>query len=441
MSSTDYNYSALFRRLLEGELSSEETEALLEWLGNHELHAEAASLIREQLSRRVDRQMIGSDVLAMLDSKLPDILAAAIPQSLGAGLQNNENKKIIETDRLGDNVTGLQSSEASVRRMYFLRSRWMRYAAAIILISGMAAAIFFLNADKPRQELTGSHIPGNSSQNDRPPANGDVILVLADGSLVQLDSLHNGSFIQQGNGTIIKQNGLLSYKNVAKPPGNSEVVYNELRTNKGRQFSLVLADGSKVWLNAESGIRFPSTFLGNQRTVEVTGEAYFEVASDPDKPFKVFIHPSANETGSTEIEVLGTHFNIYAYQNESVSRITLLEGSVKILNENATNTLKPGQQAQINSGRMNVSGDVDLQEVMAWKNGKFQFGEATDINTVMNQLSRWYNIEKVEYRGKITGHVGGTISRNLNISQVFRLLEMTGSARFTIEGEKVIVSQ
>jgi len=210
------------------------------------------------------------------------------------------------------------------------------------------------------------------------------------------------------------------------------VMYNTITTPRGGQYQLVLADGTKVWLNAASSLKFPTAFAGDERRVELTGEGYFEVLHNDKKPFLV-------DTRNGIIQVLGTHFNINAYDNEMTVNTTLLEGSIKVFNESAFVILKPGQQSVINKrGEIRINKGIDVDEVVAWKNGKFQFGEAMSIEMIMRQLARWYDIE-VEYKTKETGHIGGSISRNVNVSKVLEMMEMTGAAKFQVNGRNVTV--
>jgi transmembrane sensor len=256
------------------------------------------------------------------------------------------------------------------------------------------------------------------------------MLTLADGSQIMLDSAANGVLAQQGNTNIVKQqDGQLSYNSKGIP--EAAIAYNTLTTPPGGQYKLTLPDGSKVWLNAASSIKYPTAFIGNTRQVETTGEVYFEIAKDASKPFKVL----QNEM---EVEVLGTHFNINGYIDEAVFRTTLLEGSIKITTPKGNDILKPGQQAQVQkTGVVKIINDADLEETMAWKDGNFYF-ENSDIYTVMRQIARWYDVD-VTYKGTVSKHFLGTISRNVNLSQVLSMLQQTGEVKFKIEGRKVIV--
>jgi len=310
------------------------------------------------------------------------------------------------------------------------RRTWFRVAAAAILIFIAGGVFLLLNRTTEKEQVTSNPPP---VRNDVAPGGNKAILTLADNSTITLDSAANGALTQQGNTKILKlSDGQLSYNTTGKP---TEVFYNTISTPRGGQYQIVLPDGTKVWLNAVSSLRFPTAFVGDERRVEITGEAYFEVAKNASMPFRV------NVAGKGEVEVLGTHFNINSYTEETTINTTLLEGSVKItgLMTNDSRLLSPGQQAQLNSnGQISLNKNPDIEEVMAWKNGKFQFGEAADIATIMRQISRWYDVD-VEYKGTVTEHIGGTISRNVNVSKVFEMLEMTGSVKFQVAGKKVIV--
>jgi len=299
-------------------------------------------------------------------------------------------------------------------------------AAAIVCIICTGAYFLFLQPSKKNREI----IPASLAiKKDIPaPASSNAILTLANGQKIVLDSASNGALAMQGNTKVEKlADGQIVYKGKA----SAEMQYNILTVPKGSKIAnITLADGTKVWLNAQSSLKYPVAFRGAERKVEITGEAYFEVAHNAAMPFKV-------QKETTLVTVLGTHFNINSYDDEPAVKVTLLEGAVKINKGNAVGILKPGQQAKI-AADIKTSGEVDTEEVLAWINGKFQFGEAADISSVMKQISRWYDVE-VEYRGTVTGHIGGTISRNENVSQVLKMLEMTGGVTFKIAEKKVIV--
>ena len=207
------------------------------------------------------------------------------------------------------------------------------------------------------------------------------------------------------------------------------MLYNTLATPRGGQYQLTLPDGSKVWLNAASSLRYPVAFLGAERRVEVTGEAYFEVTKNASQPFKVSLRDNQ------EVDVLGTSFDINAYADEPEIRTTLLTGAVKTEGV----TLKPGQQAAWTLNRpVRVRSDADVEEAIAWKNGKFIFSGG-DIQSVMRQLERWYDVE-VDYKGDFKGvELVGVISRFKNISEILNMLEQTHTVTFQVEGRRVTV--
>jgi ferric-dicitrate binding protein FerR (iron transport regulator) len=211
-----------------------------------------------------------------------------------------------------------------------------------------------------------------------------------------------------------------------------ELVYNTLFNPRGSKVvDMQLSDGSHVWLNAGSSLTYPVAFVGNERKVTIKGEAYFEVAHDDSKPFVV-------SKDDVSVTVLGTHFNVNAYDDEDALKVTLLEGSVRVASNGNLKVIKPGEQAIAASGKLQVASDVDLNEVMAWKNGIFKFKDAT-IESVMRQIARWYDVE-VSYEGKVTNHFIATIPRNVSAANAFKILEQTGGVNFKIEGNKVMVT-
>jgi ferric-dicitrate binding protein FerR (iron transport regulator) len=304
------------------------------------------------------------------------------------------------------------------------RKIWQWVAAAAIII-GITTSAYFIFFESNRHDKTNIQAQREQFQNNVKPGSYKAKLVLADGSEIVLDSTSLGKLAQQGSSVVINQDGKLVYV-----PGvaNQEVVYNTVITARGETYSLVLADNSKVWLNAASSIKFPVSFTGNERRVEITGEAYFEVTKDTDKRFIV----TAN--GITT-EVLGTHFNVNAYSNELVTKITLLEGNIQV----NKNNVQPVQQAVVSdNGHLEINSNTDVEEVVAWKNGEFQFGDKTDIRTAMRQIERWYDIE-VEYKGTFSSHIGGSISRNASVSSILIMLEKTDVIKFEIRDKKIVV--
>ena len=305
---------------------------------------------------------------------------------------------------------------------------WLRRssAAAIILLFG-AGVYLHLNHPSPKK-VVAANITQKPVTNDVPaPVNSKAVLTLADGSKIELDSINNGTLARQGNVQIVKQaDGQIAYNGTG-----SEDLYNTLNVPRGSKVvTIKLSDGTQVWLNSESSLRYPASFRGIERKVEITGEAYFEVAHNMAIPFIV-------KKDAMEIKVSGTSFNINAYEDEGINKVTLLEGSIRVSISNHQNLLKPGQQAQIKDDIRLING-VDIEEVMAWKNGKFQFGEKADLNFIMRKIARWYDVD-VEYEGgTINQRFGGEMPMNSNLSQVLEILRISG-VHFTINGKKVIV--
>ena len=313
---------------------------------------------------------------------------------------------------------------------------WMRSAAVAVLLIGIAV-YFFISSDDKKQNTAVAEAPVKQTE-EIVPGGDRAMLTLADGSTIILDSASNGLLSQQGGIKVQKlDNGLLSYTiNSKLITEKDQAFYNTITTPRGGQYQVTLSDGTKVWLNAASSIHFPVIFAGTERKVEITGEAYFEVAKNASMPFKVI-------AGSSEVEVLGTHFNINSYMDESSVKTTLLEGLVKVSvtgNNQSPKFLKAGQQTAINKdGKISVSNNADLDEAVAWKNGRFQFNSA-DLKSILRQISRWYDVD-VEYRGNVDIHFTGQLPRNDNVTKVFEKLALTGEVRFKTEGKKIIVSR
>ena len=320
------------------------------------------------------------------------------------------------------------------------KMKWLRVAVAIIILIGIS--VYFFNGNilkrstkdeivktEPKQELNNDVLPGGNK----------AILTLANGSQIVLDSASNGIVAQQGNTEVMKlANGQLVYKGAGDQA--NEVLYNTMVTPHGGQYRLVLSDGSRVWLNAVSSIRFPTVFIGKERTVEITGEAYFEIAKDLSRTFRVFVRPLSGN-GVMEVAVLGTHFNINAYKDEPTIKTTLLEGRVKVSMGTNPTIINPGQQAQAqlnNSGIIKVINDADVAEAVAWKDGRFEFRDA-DLKTIMRQIMRWYDVD-VEYQGNIPDrYFTADISRNKTLSGVMEILKLS-DIDFKLEGKKLTVT-
>jgi len=305
---------------------------------------------------------------------------------------------------------------------------YYQVAAAMIGLITLATTFYFYSyspvsdKDKASQVNSGKIVPGSNK----------ATLTLADGSTVALDAATPLDGINQFGVKIQKSaEGKLVY--LAEKNAKNSDAYNTITTPKGGQYEVMLPDGTKVWLNAASKLRFPVTFAADERNVELSGEAYFEVAKDKKKPFKV-------KAEQQEITVLGTHFNVNAYNDEALTKTTLLEGSVRV-NKGASNAfLVPGQQAVSDAGSsvIFVRKGVDLQESIAWKNGLFVF-EHEDVFSIMNKISRWYDIV-LEYRGDLKGKkYSGNISKFEDVTEVLKTMQLTGTIQFKVEGRRIIV--
>lgn len=353
--------------------------------------------------------------------------------------ENVDESQVLDTSELATikeqlyQRTWTELNRENILPLY--RRPFFRLVAAAVLILCIGSS-YFLFTGKSKPEATLVKTPAPPLPNDvAPPVSNKAILTLADGTHIVLDSAGNGALAQQGNVVVAKlNNGKIAY-NVGN--GDYEKIqYNTLRVPKGsKPVQMVLADGSEVWLNVASSITYPTAFKGTERKVTITGEVYFEIAHNVTMPFKV-------QKDGVEVQVLGTHFNVNAYEDESSLRVTLLEGSVKVTRDNSKPlTIKPGQQAAVREGQsdkeIKLVNDVDIEEVMAWKNGWFNFN-SLQVADIMRQLEKWYDMD-VLYEGKLSQkHFSGIVSRDNNISEVLKIMEQAG-IKFKIEGKKVTV--
>lgn len=303
------------------------------------------------------------------------------------------------------------------------RAVWWWAAAAIVLAIGTAVYYGLPRKSSPAEVVT-QQIPAN----DALPGQDGAVLILANDQRIVLDSAHTGVLKAQGIKASL-ENGMLVYESVSNAA--DPVTFNTMHTPRGRQFRVILPDGTRVWLNAASSITYPTRFEDSVRLVSVTGEAYLEVAKNPAKPFRVNIHDEA------KIEVLGTHFNVNSYSKNGIAA-TLLEGSVKMSSSSAQEVLKPGEQAVTQAGKLKRYQHVDVAAVVAWKEGLFHFNN-TSFPVVMAELERWYDVEVVYEDGVPPGAMSGEFPRTLLLSEVLRILELSG-IHYKIENKKLIVS-
>lgn len=351
-------------------------------------------------------------------------------------------KTVKATDELGENIFGkIQENISAVDEdpynpsFYYLKSISI---AAIILLFISTGLYFYSNRmiSEPEQ-FTEIDV-----RNDILPGYNKAILTLADGSKISLDDAANGLLASQGNIAITKtDNGQIVYEknNVDKSKFISHrSAINTIQTPKGGKYQIRLPDGSKVWLNSASTLIYPTTFAGNERKVQLKGEAYFEIAPNKNVPFRV-------ESDNQIVEVLGTHFNINSYDDEDYVKTTLLEGSVKVIlssnpNEiSKTKLLKPGEQSLTKSSQSGIRiENADTEKAVAWKNGYFKFRN-TPIKEIMREIERWYDVELI-YEGKIpSDEFTGFISNDVKISAVLKIMEESGGVKFSVKGKKLKV--
>lgn len=383
-------------------------------------------------------------IAELIKKHLQQRLSAAEENELAGWLSSDvQNQKLFEelTDeyKLAKELAFFQSLSTEAARDKINRkipsspvrsiNRYLRtwWAAAAILILISAGIFTLFNKTSKDQPIAGKQAPASEIIT---PGGNKAVLTLADGTTIILDSAANGTLSQQGNSKVIKkENGQLAYQ--SSNAAQAAIQYNTVTTIRGGQYQLILSDGSKVWLNAASSLRFPASFAGKERSVELTGEGYFEVARNPAMPFKVKIN------GESEVSVLGTAFNINAYPDERTMNTTLIEGSVNFTAVNGESVkLKPGQQAQSGSA-VSVINNVDIDEITAWKSGWFNFDRA-DIASIMRQVSRWYDVEVVFQGQPSKKTFSGIVSRSHQISEVLKIMEKAG-VRFRIDGRKITV--
>lgn len=311
---------------------------------------------------------------------------------------------------------------------------WHQVGIAASIMILLTTGLYFYTNRAPVQTLSVKIVEPKAEVIS--PGDNKAILTLSDGSKIILEDAKNGILANQAGISIQKtSDGELLYSfsnsaNTVTPESKENVVYNKIETPVGGKYQVNLPDGSKVWLNSSSSLRFSALFNGSTREVELSGEAYFDVSKNKSKPFKV-------NTKDQIVEVLGTQFNINSYSDEGPIKTTLIEGSVKIIYKDKIVLLSPGQQFQPKESALKVV-EADTEEVVAWKDGYFVF-KNEDIRSIMRKLSRWYNVD-VSYSGNIPDvGFGGNISRSKDISEVLDVLQLTNAVHFKVEGRRVTV--
>jgi transmembrane sensor len=382
------------------------------------------------LIEKYQNGQLPQDKLALMDQFYDSL----IKNNLGnEGLEWSEVDKIALKKRVLQAIQGNEKVEPGRGDRKLVVMRWFQAAAAVTLL--MVFSYWMLQRWGGSQQPDLDTEQGNVAAIDIPAGKDKALLLLADNTVVELNDAQQ-VIPKQGAVSVINAKGTLTYNEEAQ---SSQLTYNKIITPRGGQYKVTLADGSLVWLNAASSLRYPTSFTGTERVVELTGEAYFEIVtlqqgSEKKMPFKVRMPSGA------EVEVLGTNFNVMAYAEEEVIKTTLLEGSVKITKRDFSRVLLPNQQAQLSDqSGLTIIEDYPVEEAVAWKNDKFIF-KNTGLPEIMRQLSRWYDVD-VTYEKDMSGlRFGGTLSRKENVSALLNLLKLTGSVDFTVEGKKIMVT-
>jgi hypothetical protein len=385
-------------------VNDECTEAEIKFLLQHVREAKNEIMLKEVISRILAE----SDLSEQQDSKDLDERISKVYGRIKHKIEEAEPEEILKSTS----------------------NRWYLSAAAIFVL--FAIGLYFIKGKNPAPALADKTVEKiKERQVDVVPGSNRATLILANGKEIVLDHAQAGILASENEVEISKANdGELIYASVGALREDTKPEINTLNIPRGGEYQITLADGTKVWLNAASSLSFPSSFQGNERRVELAGEAYFEVAKNAKMPFRVI-------SKGQSIEVLGTHFNVSAYEDESTVKTTLLEGSIRVTENSRqqSSLLKPGQQAIVKNGIDVIS--VDTKNVIAWKDGLISFKSA-DLKSIMRQISRWYDVS-VQYSGDIpTRSFTGKISRNSNLSEILKVLERS-QINFKMSGRKLIV--
>jgi ferric-dicitrate binding protein FerR (iron transport regulator) len=397
----------VIERYLSGNCTPDEIREVYQWFRSYDnipdslvgLPDDEKAIVKEKLFAQITSEINNSDNIVHLNVN---------------SVNSQEPKERI--DRTRQNIE---------RKTYSLWAK-IAVAASVTLIIGFLLYPVLTNRHKIAPEIAKAQL------HDIAPGGNKAVLTLADGSEIILNNAKKGLLSQQGNVNVSKTSeGLLVYKANSDESASGNTKLNTITTPKGGQYQVMLPDGTKVWLNAVSYLRFPTNFSGNTRQVEIGGEVYFEVAKNHAKPFIV-------KSNRTQITVLGTHFNVNDYPDEAFAKTTLLEGSVKINGKQSVGILKPGDQALLNENdEMKIAADVNVKEAVAWKNEIFDFNN-TDITSIMRQVARWYGINVI-YTGKPAPVLyKGRISRNVNLSEMLAMIKYMG-INYTLEGNNLTV--
>lgn len=398
-------------------MQPERFKYLMDRLVSKSLSDNEKTELRDLLNQQDSDTLVNTGVNSWLNDQVEALREEDIKEEAEKHLQ-----LIFAADKVSNATDKPQNK--TIHRIHFLR-KWGWAAACVVIAAGVAGYLFL---NKNRTHPADNNNPAVIKTEEILPGKERALLSLADGTRVSLDSIHNGVLALQGGITAKIVNGKLMYEG----KGNT-VLYNTINTPKGGQYQFSLPDGSKVWLNAASSITFPVAFIEMDRNVRITGEAYFEIAKDKSKPFILDID------GQSKVEVLGTSFNVNSYKGESAIRTTLVEGHVIIKTKDRFTHLYPGDQALTftNKSDINFGHNVNLEEVLAWKNGLFNF-DGADVRQFMRQLERWYDID-VTYEGAVPAiEFQGKMYRDVPLSEVLKVLEKAG-VKFRMEKRTIVI--
>jgi transmembrane sensor len=384
-----------------------------------ELSPEELRLFREAATQEENRAELDRLLTAWIDRDFPRMPAEDV------------DVEVIYRELAARHAIPLREEPGRGRRIFL----FVATAAAVCLLA--IAGFFLFHQASPVQVVV-------KTPAARPviiPAGNKAVLTLADGSHIVLDSAADGQLASQGGMRVIKlAGGKLAYKaggsegSKASAAMEDHPLYNEIATPRGGFYELLLPDGSKVWLDAASSLRYPTAFTGANRSVELTGEGYFEVAPHPQQPFLI-------TTQGVTVQVLGTELNLMAYTDEDAIRTTLVNGSVRVVRDGEGQQIRPGEQAAwVRDGQRWQVSTPDMQQVLAWKRMEFRF-EGLSMDAIMRQIGRWYDVD-IEFRGpQPVGEFNGIISRKRSVADLLAVLEQTDIVHFTLEGRKIIVER
>lgn len=358
---------------------------------------------------------------------LQEWFLAEVPEEVTVILSEGDSEALLE-QRMLARIHATIKGTAENQKPAKTRRLWIRWAAAAILVLAIGSAAWFYYNGKLHQGITDPQLANNVDV--AAPSVSRAVITLANGKQIFLDSAANGNLFDDKGVEVEKiADGQIVYKEDKSIAGNANVYHTLTNPRGSRVIDVILSDGSHIWLNAESSLRFPVAFSDNERRIEITGEAYFEVSRDITRKFIV-------QANGVTTQVLGTHFNVNAYKDEPMRKVTLLEGLVSVSNGDKSVFIKPGQQAQLEEN-ISVANNVDIESVMAWKNGQFSFA-GDDVASLMRKIEKWYDVDVVLEGDIPPAKFRGKFSRSNSIAETLRLLEASG-IRFRIDGKKIFV--